>query len=126
MLSAAERSKLLELRPKIEKALSYTDGLFTFEDVLRYLDEEKFQHLEFADAVLVFSINVYPQGRVLNVFLVAGTLPEIEVLESLLSEVAHIYNCKSIVATCRRGWLRSFVMERGWKESRLVTLEREA
>lgn len=118
-------SSLEPFRAKITKAVGYTDGAYTFEDIQQGVDEGWLHALFLPESVLIYTIEERPQYRVCNVFLVAGRMADMGVLESAILEVAKIYQCKRMSLTGRRGWARSFLTNGEWKESRLVTLERE-
>lgn len=116
---------LIQHRKGLEKALSYTNDLYTFEDVVEQVEAGKLHILEFRHSIVVYGIDQHPRGRVLNVFLATGNLPDMSFLEAGLVKIARIYGCKRISLTGRRGWARSFLTYAGWHESPLVTLERE-
>lgn len=119
-------ASLEAFRPQITKAVGYTNGAYEFEDIQRGLDEGTLQALWLPHSVLIYTIESHPRFPVCNVFLAAGRMEDMARFELAIVEVARIYGCKRITMTGRRGWMRSFLTaESNWKESTLVTLEKE-
>jgi hypothetical protein len=107
---------------KIQSALDEAGNTLSVEDVLRAVDEGRYQLWAHEDSVVVTEILEYPQAKVLNFLLAAGSSPTLSkmcpVLEAWGSEVE---GCRLAATTGRRGWERSFLTkEHGWKATHVV------
>ena len=62
-------------------------------------------------SAIVTTINPYPRGTVLHLFLAGGNLEELEELYKETEQFAKYMNCKSITLIGRFGWKKSFLTE---------------
>lgn len=111
-------------RRYIESALVYTPGTHTYDDVVAMVAAGKAQFWPGPASVIITEIVDYPQKRVLNIFLAAGTLSELEAMSSALQDWAVTQGCQAVFLTGRRGWERTFLARTGW-EPKLVMFVKE-
>ena len=109
--------------PEIQRALPYTGGLYTYEDVGKMILEGKMQLWVHEDSVAVTELETYPSDLVCHIFLGAGTL------ESILDLLLHIeawateIGCAKIAISGRKGWVRK-LKPSGYNETS-VTITKE-
>jgi hypothetical protein len=108
----------------LKEALEYAGGTHTVEDAWKMIDEGRAELWVFGQSVMVTQMIKTPRKMELQVWLAAGALPDMEVLEKQITEFANVAQCDRMVFSGRKGWERSFLVERGWKPT-LVTLEKE-
>lgn len=76
-------------------------------------------------AVVVTELVQEPQQKICHVFLAAGRMAEIERLADEIEGWAVREGCTKARLTGRKGWARTFLSRTGWRDTELVTLERE-
>jgi hypothetical protein len=108
-----------EIIARIEKALAI-DGTHTWEDLRALLGEGKCQIFWNEHGAWITEIMVSPQKRMLNVWIVAGELPEVMDLQEKVEDHARISKCgEMIVRGARLGW-KNVAKEYGWEETAVV------
>jgi hypothetical protein len=113
------------LRAKVAKAMRLTDGAYDVDDLVNAVNEGRMQAWWVGESVVVTEILVYPKFKVLNVFTAAGRMEDMPAIEAVCVEVAKLYGCKTLMMSGRTGWTRSFLTDKGWTVSPLVTLTKE-
>lgn len=112
-------------RSEIESALAYAGGTHTFEDIRAGVEAGSFLAWPGVRSIIITEILQYPQRRVLNFFLAAGELPELEAMYPTVEMYGKLHGCASAVITGRKGWERSFLTKQeGWTPT-LVVLEKQ-
>lgn len=90
----------------IEAALEYADDCHRFEDVAQGIREGRFQLWPAARGCMVTEIQVYPQKKVLNVFLAGGELDQLKDMEADMAAWGKAQGCNTATFYGRRGWER--------------------
>ena len=94
-------------RPYIEKALEYSRGTHTIEDIEDGVMDGRYQFWAADNSAVITEIIIYPRFKALNGFLIAGKLDELfDVLEPAIADFAKFAGCKRIEGTGRKGWER--------------------
>ena len=99
----------------LQPAIDLNNGLYHSEDILRELVLGAYYLFTSKHSAIVATINSYPRGTVLHLFLAGGNLEELEELYKETEEFARYQNCKSITLLGRFGWKKSFLTEYGMK-----------
>jgi hypothetical protein len=109
----------------MEKALDYSGGTHTFEDVCQMVSEGRLQYWPGPNSVVVTEIIEYPRKRTLHFFLAAGNIAELEVMYPEIEKWGRLQGCDSASMSGRHGWERSFLSRKeGWS-SKLVVMMKE-
>jgi len=101
----------LRVESIIQPAIDLNNGLYHSEDILRELVSGQYHLFTSEHSAIVATINPYPRGTVLHLFLAGGNLEELEELYKETEEFARYQNCKSITLMGRLGWSRSFLRQ---------------
>lgn len=117
-------TELPHYRALIESALVYAGQTFTFEDVVKEVEEGKAQFWPGPNSVIVTQVETTPQVKVLRVFLAAGNIVELEAMTPGIEEWAVEQGCTVARLVGRKGWKRSWLMGQGWSDTDLVILEK--
>lgn len=102
-------------RKYIEDALEYTKGTHTLEDIWYGIVQGDFQFWPGEKSAVVTEIQIYPQTKVMHIFLAGGDLEELLQMEKSVRAYAKTIGCNSMSISGRRGWVRIFERD-GWKE----------
>lgn len=102
-------------RKYIEDALEYTKGTHTLDDIWNGVVRGDFQFWPGEKSAVVTEIQIYPQAKVMHIFLAGGDLEELLQMEKSVRAYAQTIGCNSMSISGRRGWLRIFERD-GWKE----------
>lgn len=113
MINVFEEFK--RLSPQIEAALEYTKGTHTLDDIWHGIVEGRFQFWPGDKSAIVTDIEIYPQRRVMHIFLAGGDLEELLEMEKAVEAYASTIGCNSMSISGRRGWLKVFQND-GWQE----------
>lgn len=106
----------------ITPALERAGGTHTWDDILRGLNEYRFQLWAGERAAAITEIVDYPRKRVLNVFLAGGDKGELlEMLEPARA-FGRANGCVAITMSGRQGWTR-VLNKHGWKPAFVVMSE---
>lgn len=112
-----------QIRKWIEDALAYAGGTHTFEDVLEGIRSGRMQLWPAERGCAVTEIVIYPQKKVLHIFLAAGELDQFFDMYEDAAEWGRRQGCTSMSLAGRLGW--SKVMKpRGW-ETKMVVMEKD-
>jgi hypothetical protein len=104
-----------EIIERIKKALAI-DGTHTWEDVREMLVIGAAQIFWNEHGCWITQMAVFPRKRVLNVWIVAGELPEVMELQKQVERYALTMSCDAITVTSARfGW-KHIAKEHGWEE----------
>jgi hypothetical protein len=117
---------MLDIAPhkaRIEAALEHSGGTHTYEDIVRGIEDERFQLWPGVHATVVTEMIWFPQKKVIHCFLAAGDLAEIHAIRSWAEEWARRAGCASVTITGRPGWERVLASDGYTKQS--VTLEKD-
>ena len=106
--------ELARCKPWIEAALSYSGGTHNFEDVVVGLQKGTMQLWPTPNGCIVTEIVVYPQKKVLNVFLGGGELEQILDMHNDVIEWAKAQGWAALTMTGRFGWKKPLA-KHGWK-----------
>jgi hypothetical protein len=108
-----------EIIARIEKALAI-DGTHTWEDVREMLVNGACQIFSNEHGAWITEILVSPRKRMLNVWIVAGELPEVMALQAEVERYALTMTCEEMVVRgARLGW-KNVAKEYGWEEHAMV------
>jgi hypothetical protein len=113
---------LEEYREWIEAALEYSGGTHSFDDIAAGIASGHMQIWPAKKACAITEIVVYPQKKVLHVFLAAGDLEQITNAIGAVEEWGKAQGCESLTMNGRYGWQR-VLDKRGWTPT-MVTMER--
>ena len=102
-------------RKYIEDALEYTKGTHTLDDIWNGVVRGDFQFWPGDKSAIITEIQIYPQTKVMHIFLAGGDLEELLQMEKSVRAYAQTIGCNSMSISGRRGWLRIFERD-GWKE----------
>lgn len=116
-------SELKRCQHWIESALVYSGGTHTFDDIVRAVYAGHMQFWPAERGCAITEILVYPQKKVLHVFLAAGEMDQIVDMDESAVEFARLNECNGMSIAGRKGWSR-VLKDKGYKES-FVTLSKE-
>lgn len=106
----------------IADALKYTDGTHDLEDVRESILSGRMQLWPHERGCAVTEIVLYPQRKVLHVFLAGGELDAIVGGLGALSDWAKSQGCVSVTVAGRKGWER--ILASYGYQAKLIVLER--
>ena len=95
-------------RKYIEDALEYTKGTHTLDDIWNGVVRGDFQFWPGDKSAIITEIQIYPQTKVMHIFLAGGDLEELLQMEKSVRAYAQTIGCNSMSISGRRGWLRIF------------------
>ena len=101
-------------KPWIEAALSYSGGTHTFNDIVDGLSRGVLQLWPTPRGCIVTEIVVYPQKKVLNIFLGGGELDQILDMHNDVIEWAKAQGCVALSMSGRPGWKKP-LGKHGWQ-----------
>lgn len=103
-------------KPFIEDALRYANGTHTIEDIEVAIASKAMQFWPGQQSAVITEIHVYPRKKALHYFLAGGNLEELSRMRPFIELWAHQIQCTHITLAGRRGWLRTFLADEGYKE----------
>jgi hypothetical protein len=109
-------------RAWIEAALEYSGGTHSFDDIAAGIASGYMQLWPTEKACAITEIVVYPQKKVLHVFLAAGDLDQITDAIGAVEGWGKAQGCESLTMNGRFGWQR-VLNKRGWSPT-MVIMER--
>lgn len=112
-----------QLRDWIEAALEYSGGTHTLQDVVESIYAGRMQLWPAERGCAVTEIVVYPQKKVLHVFLAGGDMDQLFEMIKPAAEWAREQGCTAMTLAGRLGWQRA-MKPLGW-EAKMVVMERE-
>ncbi len=102
-------------RNQVEKLLARMGGTHTLEDVLTLIETGHMQSFSDDDTWVVTHVIQFPQKRVLEIFLVVGTMEGALALEPKVFEFAKQVNVDLVRAYGRDGWMGEMKKQDGWR-----------
>jgi hypothetical protein len=105
--------------PILKRALPYTRGAYTLEDIGKGILEGEMQLWCHKNSSAVTSLDVYPKALVCCIFLAAGFLDEVMEIREGIEEWAREQGCSSVMLIGRKGWSRK-LRDSGYYESAVV------
>lgn len=114
---------MLKWQEYFEKALSYVDNSYTFNDLVMSVLANQRQFYDFGDAAVLMQYEKYPQYSVYHCFIACGNKQTIFEQHDMMNEIAQKMGCKYLTLSGRKGWERDLV-KHGW-EHKLSTMYRE-
>ena len=114
---------IYDAKALILRALPYTKGTHTLDDVCLALMGGNLKLWRRPDAMVITEFVTYPRRKVLHHFLVAGDLGQVIDMQPEIIEFARRNGCDALTGVGRPGWAR--VTERhGWQmQDRYCTLD---
>jgi len=103
-------------RQYVEAALRYTGGTHTIEDIEEAIAAKAMQFWPGQQSAVITEIHVYPQKKALHYFLAGGNMEELSRMRPFIEQWARQIQCTHITLAGRRGWLRTFLANEGYKE----------
>jgi hypothetical protein len=101
---------------KMARVLAAMGGLYTLNDILTAIAEDKMQGFVVNNSWAITQINVYPRARVLKLVAYVGDLADVDALHAELLAYAAANNCGLLSTHGRVGWLREGSWSRlGWR-----------
>jgi len=113
-----EGRDIRHLVPRLQKALDLAKGTHTLADLEAAVLQGDAKLWLHNDALVFTEIQMYPQKRILHIWLAAGKLEDTIALLPELYEYGREQDCDSISIVGRKGWTK-YLLARGW-ESTLV------
>jgi hypothetical protein len=110
-------------RRQIEEALAHSRNTYSYDDVVRMVQNKEAQYWPGKESVAITQILDYPQKRVLHFFIAGGNMAEIEACEPLICQWGKEQGCVTATLTGRRGWERTYMARTGWTPT-LYTMEK--
>jgi len=111
------------MRGLIRRALAYSGGSHTTEDVLNNLINGQLKLWTNVDSFGITEIEYYPRTKICHIFLAGGNLKSIGDIESRISHYAELNGCDAVTLTGRKGWARTFLTHRGYKTKWVVLVK---
>lgn len=105
-----------ENKGRIEKALRYSHGTHTFDDVVLMVLHGRLLFIPLENSFLILEVMEYPQIKTLHVFLAGGNLREILDTQDMLFDIARQNGCTALSMTGRQGWKKP-LGTLGWRET---------
>ena len=107
--------EFMRCQPYIEAALEYTKGTHNIRDIWDGIVTGNFQLWPGEKSAVVTEIQIYPQAKVMHIFLAGGDLEELLEMEKSVRAFAETIGCNSMSISGRRGWVKIFERD-GWEE----------
>ena len=112
---------LERLAPQLRAALAHAGGTHTLDDVHAGITAGRYQLWPGERSVIVTELQIYPQQKVLCLFLAGGELPELRLmLPFVLAWGRDVEHCTRAAIIGRAGWARTFLTKEGWRPTALV------
>lgn len=101
-----------DMRVKVERALEQFGDLYTFDDIMGFIDSGKMQSFVSGDTWIVTQVNEFPRRKVLDIALVVGFLEEASKALPQIYAFARSIGADRVTAVGRDGWWK--FAEPGW------------
>lgn len=108
-----------ELRCRIETALAMGGDVMTFGDLIEQVGIGRCQLWMDDDSAVATELIIYPRKRVLNMFMVAGSLKAVMKWQPKIEEFAHQHRVDMWIASGSPGWQRIGRRD-GWRVNALT------
>jgi hypothetical protein len=113
------------VRTQLERALAFTGGTHTVDDVLDMVERGELQLWQGEKSVVVTQVLTYPRMKELCYFLAAGNMAEMKCLAPIIESWGREQGCRKAVFSGRPGWAKTFLTrDEGWS-SPLWVFEKE-
>ena len=110
----------------IEAALKHAGGTHTAQDVMEQVLVGHMQFWSGRQSAVVTEIIRHPRKNVLHFFLAGGDGAELRAMRGDIEIWAQKeHGCTAATLTGRRGWVRSWMCEEGYKDAGLVHMTKE-
>jgi len=106
-------------REHIDRALAYSGGTHTFEDIRDSVILGRMQLWENSDSMAITEIIMYPRKKTLHIFLASGTMDGVQAMLASAEEWGRQQGCEAVTFAGRSGW-RRVMDKRGFKETLTV------
>lgn len=103
-------------RWEIQRALSYSNYAFMFDDVVQRVLSGNATMYPLDTSVVIMECTQYPQFKVYHGFIAAGDLDEIMGLQPTLEADAKKLGCEYLTLSGRHGWVRA-LKRNGWQHT---------
>lgn len=104
---------------RIEKALRRAGGTHEWPDMQELLIRGDAQIFDNEHGCWVTEVRAFPRKRLLNVWVVAGELPDVMDIQEQVERYGLSQSCERMYATIRPGW-KDIYPKHGWKKDALV------
>lgn len=111
-------------RPILEPAIAYANDEIVWDEVAAGVREGKYQLWMGVDSAVITEIVVYPRHKTLLFSFAGGNLKELRAMAPVIEEWGKSVGAKNAGFVGRKGWERSFLIDDGWKATR-VLMEKE-
>lgn len=115
---------LLPYKAHLEAALAYADMSHTFEDVVALVASGAAHAWPGPASIIVTEIVTFPRWSLVNFFLAAGRMTELEAMTPHILAWAKTQGCTKATLVGRKGWARSFLTDDAWVTKPHVIMER--
>lgn len=105
---------------QIEDALKYADDSHSFADIKAAVERGELQFWPGVHSVIITEVVEFPRYKALNLFLAGGKLWELDAMLPEVEKFAEVVGADRITLNGRKGWTRSFVAQRGYREKSVV------
>ena len=95
-----------EMQEKMERWLHDAGDYYTFEDIMDFISEGKFQSFAVGDTWIVTQVDEYPRRKVVHITLVVGNYEEAEQALPEIYEFARSIGATRVTGFGREGWFR--------------------
>jgi len=107
--------ELARCRQWLQDALDHAGGTHSIEDIEDQIRKGLVQFWPGKRSACVTEIIIYPQRRVLHLFLAGGDLEEIREMETCATWYAERMGCSAMTICGRRGWAKALA-DKGYRE----------
>jgi len=106
-------------RAGLEKALRIDTEGGTFDQLTGQVQNGHAQYWPAGSSVIITQI----AGLTLHFWLASGTLAELQAVTPHVLDYGREQGCTRATLTGRKGWLRSFLKDTGWRQSPIIQME---
>lgn len=111
-----------QIKEWVEAALAHSGGTHTYQDVVESLMSGRMQLWPAERGCAITEIVVYPQKKVLHVFLAAGEMDQLFAMIDSAADWGRTQGCTAMTLAGRLGWQRA-MKPLGW-EAKMVVMEK--
>jgi hypothetical protein len=115
--------ELNRCRPWIEAALEYSHGTHVYGDIVESIQKGHMQFWPAPAGCAIPEIIIFPQKKVLHIFLAAGEKQQIVDMDDSAMAFAKAQGCTAMTIAGRKGWSR-VLKTKGWTEA-FTTLQKD-
>jgi len=99
---------------QIRRALPYSGGTFTYEEVRDAVKAGRLQFWALNESFVITDVVNFPSHKNLHFFLLGGAMDDMKAMQGPIEAWGKSQGCTTASALGRKGWERSFIVERGW------------